>query len=218
MTAATDIGPGTELTSRRAVTAQDVAAVARITGDEGMHHVSGLAGRQVAQGLLTVAFAPLLRTEAGFRLETAQVTFLAPVFVGDTVACTVTVTGVDGPAVDFTLRICNQDDAEVAVGQGTGTLAGAAPRPEGAGSPIAAGAASRRRDHRLARPGRRRSPPEGAGSPGAASRAGTTGSPAPAGAAPCCSARPSWTTPTRRTGSSARPARCTGRRSSTAGW
>ena len=89
MTAGTGIRPGTELTSRRAVTAEGVAAVARITGDEGMHHVSGLAGRQVAQGLLTVAFAPLLRTEAGFRLESAQVTFLAPVFVGDTVACTV---------------------------------------------------------------------------------------------------------------------------------
>jgi hypothetical protein len=134
MTAVTGILPGTELTSRRAVTAEDVAAVARITGDEGMHHVSGLAGRQVAQGLLTVAFAPLLRTEAGFRLDSAQITFLAPVFVGDTVACTVTVGRVDGPTVGFTLRISNQDDVEVATGEGTGTLAaggaaaGAGPR------------------------------------------------------------------------------------------
>ena len=49
MTAATGIEPGTELTSRRTVTAADVAAVARITGDEGMHHLSGLAGRVVAE-------------------------------------------------------------------------------------------------------------------------------------------------------------------------
>ena len=91
MTAATGIVPGTELTSRRTVAAEDVATVARITGDEGMHHVSGLAGRQVAQGLLTVAFAPLLKTEGGFRLDTAEVTFLAPVFVGDEVSCAVTV-------------------------------------------------------------------------------------------------------------------------------
>ncbi|MFL6129617.1 MAG: cytochrome P450 [Mycobacteriales bacterium] len=130
MTAATGISAGTELTSRRTVTAEDVAAVARITGDEGMHHVSGLAGRQVAQGLLTVAFAPLLRTEGGFRLESARVTFLAPVFVGDTVACTVTVDRRDGDTVGFALRIRNQDDTEVAVGEGTGRLAG---QPEAGG-------------------------------------------------------------------------------------
>jgi cytochrome P450 len=130
MTAPTGIVPGTELTSRRTVSAEDVAAVARITGDEGMHHVSGLAGRQVAQGLLTVAFAPLLKTEGGFRLDTAEVTFLAPVFVGDTVSCAVTVSALDGGTVGFTVRISNQDGTEVAVGEGTGTMApaGAAPR------------------------------------------------------------------------------------------
>src|SRR5215207_3114712 len=145
MTAAIGIAPGTELTSRRTVTAEDVAAVARITGDQGMHHVSGLAGRQVAQGLLTVAFAPLLRTEAGFRLDSARVTFLAPVFVGDTVACTVTLSRVDGPTVGFALRIRNQDDVEVAVGEGTGMLAsaGAAPPAVGPGSLAPAGAAPR---------------------------------------------------------------------------
>ncbi len=137
MTAVADVVAGAELTSRRTVSPEDVAAVARITGDEGMHHVSGLAGRQVAQGLLTVAFAPLLKTEAGFRLDTAEVTFLAPVFVGDTVACTVTVGSRDGDTVAFTLRIANQDGAEVAVGQGTGTIA-PAPAP-GAGAGPSAG-------------------------------------------------------------------------------
>jgi len=122
MTAAIGIAPGTELTSRRTVTGEDVAAVARITGDEGMHHISGLAGRQVAQGLLTVAFAPLLRTEQGFRLASARVTFLAPVFVGDTVSCTVTVGAMDGASVSFGLSIRNQDGAEVAVGEGVGTI------------------------------------------------------------------------------------------------
>ena len=138
MTAVADVVAGAELTSRRTVSPEDVAAVARITGDEGMHHVSGLAGRQVAQGLLTVAFAPLLKTEAGFRLDTAEVTFLAPVFVGDTVACTVTVGSRDGDSVAFTLRIANQDGAEVAVGQGTGTIAPAPPLP-GAGAVPSAG-------------------------------------------------------------------------------
>lgn len=137
MTAVADVVAGAELTSRRTVSPEDVAAVARITGDEGMHHVSGLAGRQVAQGLLTVAFAPLLKTEAGFRLDTAEVTFLAPVFVGDTVACSVTVGSRDGDTVAFTLRIANQDGAEVAVGQGTGTIA-PAPAP-GAGAGPSAG-------------------------------------------------------------------------------
>lgn len=133
MTAVADLAAGTELTSRRTVTRDDVAAVARITGDEGMHHVSGLAGRQVAQGLLTVAFAPLLKTEAGFRLATAEVTFLAPVFVEDTVECTVTVQSRDGATVGFALRITNQDGAEVATGRGTGTLAPAPDRSAGVG-------------------------------------------------------------------------------------
>jgi cytochrome P450 len=138
VTAVPELAPGTELTSRRPVTREDVAAVARITGDEGMHHVSGLAGRQVAQGLLTVAFAPLLKTEAGFRLAAAEVTFLAPVFVDDTVVCTVTVESRDGGKVGFALRIANQDGTEVATGRGTGTLtdpAPAAPEPPRAAVP-----------------------------------------------------------------------------------
>jgi acyl dehydratase len=127
MTAAVDVAPGTELTSRRTIGAADVAAVARITGDQGMHHVSGLAGRQVAQGLLTVALAPLLGGGGGFRLGTARMTFLAPVFVGDTVTCAVSVTGVEaGPdgsrLVDLTLRITNQDAVEVVSGEGHGVL------------------------------------------------------------------------------------------------
>lgn len=127
MTAAVDVAPGTELTSRRTISAADVAAVARITGDQGMHHVSGLAGRQVAQGLLTVALAPLLGGDGGFRLDTARMTFLAPVFVGDTVSCAVTVIRVearpDGSRqVGLTLRITNQDGAEVVAGEGDGVL------------------------------------------------------------------------------------------------
>lgn len=122
-----EVAPGAELTSSRTVAAADVAAIARITGDEGMHHVSGLAGRQVAQGLLTVAVAPLLGTDGGFRLGAAAMTFLAPVFVGDTVTCAVTVQQVEERAdgtreVALTLRITNQDGAEVVVGEGHGAL------------------------------------------------------------------------------------------------
>jgi acyl dehydratase len=125
---AVDITPGTRLTSGRTITAQDVATVARITGDTGMHHVSGLAGRQVAQGLLTVAVAPLLGPGDGFRIGSARTTFLAPVFVGDTVTCAVSVDQVaeraDGARdVRLTLRITNQDGAEVVVGEADGVLA-----------------------------------------------------------------------------------------------
>jgi acyl dehydratase len=127
MTVAVDVSPGTRLTSRKTIRPDDVAAVARITGDLGTHHVSGLAGRQVAQGLLTVALAPLLGGTGGFRLVTAKMTFVAPVFVGDTVSCAVSVTTVDARPdgsrqVGLTLLITNQDGADVVVGAGDGYL------------------------------------------------------------------------------------------------
>jgi acyl dehydratase len=79
---------GTALTATRTITSEDIAVCGRLTGDFGSHHVSGLAGRQMAQGLLTLALAPLFLRD-GVHMSEVSVKFLAPVFAGDTITATV---------------------------------------------------------------------------------------------------------------------------------
>lgn len=128
MIESTELTTGAELVATRTVTESDIARCAKLTGDFGAHHVSGLAGRPIAQGLLTAAVAPLLRGDVGFQLRSMSMKFLAPVFAGDTVTATVRITGV-GPAtggpVEFGLElaIANQDATPVITGTGTGLFA-----------------------------------------------------------------------------------------------
>ena len=79
---------GTTLSATRTITSEDIAACARLTGDIGSHHVSGLAGKQMSQGLLTLALAPLFMRD-GVHMSELSIKFLAPVFAGDTVTATV---------------------------------------------------------------------------------------------------------------------------------
>jgi 3-hydroxybutyryl-CoA dehydratase len=106
-----------------------------LTGDFGAHHITGMAGRPIAQGLLTAAVAPLLRGDDGFHLSSMEMTFLAPVYAGDTVTATVRITdtALDPTGelqVGLELAIGNQDDTPVITGVGTGRLLDA---PAGAG-------------------------------------------------------------------------------------
>lgn len=122
-----DFHAGAELSAARTITESDIARCARLTGDYGAHHVSGLAGRPIAQGLLTAAVTPLLRGDAGFQLRTMSMKFLAPVFAGDTVTATLRITGTR-PAeageleLGLELSIGNQDGVPVITGTGTGVV------------------------------------------------------------------------------------------------
>lgn len=127
MSVLSEASAGAEFTAARTITESDIARCARLTGDFGAHHISGLAGRPIAQGLLTAAVAPLLRGDPGFQLRTMSMKFLAPVFAGDTVTATVRVTGVEaqaggGLALSLELSIGNQDGVPVLTATGTGLI------------------------------------------------------------------------------------------------
>ena len=78
-------------TATRVFTPEDIDACARLTGDMGSHHMIGLGGRRVAQGVLTLSAVPLL-TEPGVHMRELSFTFLAPVYAGDSVTATVRAT------------------------------------------------------------------------------------------------------------------------------
>lgn len=117
---------GTTLTATRTITGEDIAACGRLTGDLGSHHVSGLAGRQMAQGLLTVGVAPLFG-RPGVHMSEVSLTFLAPVFADDTVTAVVEVTGAadigdDRVALSCSVSVKNAEGAEVLRGTGVAQM------------------------------------------------------------------------------------------------
>jgi acyl dehydratase len=126
---------GAKLISERTITASDIEVCARITGDYGAHHVAGLAGRQMAQGLLGAAATPVLG-EPRLWLSQMSLQFMAPVFAGDTIRAGAEVTGVrpddaGGVALEFSIQIDNTDGVTVMRGQGSGSLPAEALTPGG---------------------------------------------------------------------------------------
>ncbi|SES49263.1 MaoC/PaaZ C-terminal domain-containing protein [Actinokineospora terrae] len=111
------IGAGAALSARRTVSDDDIAACARLTGDFGAHHIGGVAGRKVAQGLLTLSGTPLLADD-GVHVTGMDLRFLAPVFAGDEITTSVTVDTRDGADITFTVVVTNAT-AEVLRGTGT---------------------------------------------------------------------------------------------------
>jgi acyl dehydratase len=112
---------GSTLSTTRRITIDDIARCGRLTGDFGSHHVSGIAGRQMAQGVLTLAIAPLFMNE-GVHMSELAIKFLVPVFVDDTITATVEIVDIidipDGLVnLSCTLRVTNPDG--VAVLEGT---------------------------------------------------------------------------------------------------
>lgn len=108
---------GTTFSATRAITSEDIATCARLTGDIGSHHVSGLAGKQMAQGVLTLALAPLFMRD-GVHMSELSIKFLAPVFAGDTITATVEIVDmVDEPdglaSLSCTVQVANAEGAVV---------------------------------------------------------------------------------------------------------
>ncbi len=115
---------GTTFTATRTITAEAIAACGELTGDLGSHHVGGLAGKQMAQGLLTLAAAPVFGAPGAHCAE-MSIKFLAPVFAGDAITATVGVTdSAELPGgrvrVGATISVVNGEGA--AVLQGTGVV------------------------------------------------------------------------------------------------
>ena len=108
---------GKELSAERTFTAEMVDAFTTISLDRGRHHVAPDVGPRIVHGLLVATLA----TEIGGRLDllarTINFEFLRPVYVGDTIRCTVRIDRIE-PASDRTrlwLSACcvNQQGIEV---------------------------------------------------------------------------------------------------------
>lgn len=122
-----ELHAGTTLTAERTITESDIARCAKLTGDFGAHHVAGLGSRPIAQGLLLVAIAPLMRNDSGFHLQSMSLTFLAPVFAGDRITAEVGIVEVEphdeGATVRLFLAVRNSDGVDVLNGEGAGSFA-----------------------------------------------------------------------------------------------
>lgn len=117
---------GTTLSDTRTITSEDIAVCGRLTGDFGSHHVSGISGRQMAQGLLTLAVAPLFGTD-GVHMTNLSIKFLAPVFAGDTVTAVVKITDMADDSDGLVNLSCmvtatNAEGTEVLRGTGVACL------------------------------------------------------------------------------------------------
>ncbi|MFI8825149.1 hypothetical protein [Streptomyces sp. NPDC053431] len=121
----------TTRTNTRTLRAEDIDVSARLTGDLGAHHMGGHGDRRMAQGALTLSVVPLL-AEPGVHVRALSLSFLAPVYAGDTVTATVRAAEADAEAAsavapelpaDHALLTCDisvENEAGTVVLVGTG--------------------------------------------------------------------------------------------------
>ena len=112
---------GQTFTFRRTFTDGDVALFCGVTGDFNPYHQdAAFAGesfyeRLTIPGLLTGSMLTHIGGMLGFLATEMSFDYKKPVFVGDTITCTVTITEKDEPArqVAGEANFVNQDDVEV---------------------------------------------------------------------------------------------------------
>jgi 3-hydroxybutyryl-CoA dehydratase len=106
---------------RRTFTEADVANFCGVTGDFNPYHLDAafaaesFFGRRIIPGLLTGSIMTHIGGLLGFLATEMQFEFLAPVYVGDTVTCTVTIAGKnpDLRRVEGEAEYVNQDGVGV---------------------------------------------------------------------------------------------------------
>jgi 3-hydroxybutyryl-CoA dehydratase len=112
---------GQTFTFRRTFTEGEVALFCGVTGDYNPYHIDeafareSWFGRRNLPGLLTASLATHIGGLMGFLATEMAFQYLAPVYVGDTITCTVTVTEKDEERrqVACTVTYINQDGVEV---------------------------------------------------------------------------------------------------------
>ena len=112
---------------QRMFTEDDVQLFNKISGDEGVHHVTpDEQGRLMVHGLLTATLPTKVGGDMNFIAREMKFQFHRPVFAGDTVSCEVTIVALE-PADKYTnVRsefVCrNQDGKEVMSGYALGVV------------------------------------------------------------------------------------------------
>ncbi|MBI4249900.1 MAG: hypothetical protein HY611_10390 [Elusimicrobia bacterium] len=111
----------------RAITEKDVLEFAKLSGDEGSHHLQkDSRGRLMAHGLLTATLPTKLGGDLNFIADSMIFDFIRPVHSGDTLTCRGTVDSVVPKPrhlkVAFSFSITNQDGRAVLKGSSTGLI------------------------------------------------------------------------------------------------
>jgi 3-hydroxybutyryl-CoA dehydratase len=115
------LAAGQTFTWRRTLTEGDVALFCAVTGDLNPYHLDdtfateSFFGRRIVPGLLTASMLTYIGGMLGFLATEMTFRYRAPVYVGDTVTCTVTFVEKDSAARCFTgeARSVNQHGEEV---------------------------------------------------------------------------------------------------------
>ncbi|MGI9066045.1 MAG: MaoC family dehydratase [Pyrinomonadaceae bacterium] len=118
---------GDKLSWSRTFTEEDIRVFAKVSGDEGIHHlVPDEQGRLMAHGLLTATLPTRIGGDMNFIARDLTFQFHRPVFAGDTIVCEVELVELE-PAEQFTRVltkwVCrNQHGKEVMTGEGRGVI------------------------------------------------------------------------------------------------
>ncbi len=119
--------PGDTLSWSRTFTEEDIALFAKLSGDEGEHHlVPNEQGRLMAHGLLTATLPTKIGGDLNLIARELTFRFHRPVFAGDTIECVVTLTSAEQGdgfiKVVSEWRCTNQYGKEVMTGGGSGII------------------------------------------------------------------------------------------------
>jgi len=118
---------GDTLTWSRTFSEEEIRLFARLSGDEGEHHlVPDAQGRLMAHGLLTATLPTKIGGDLNFIAREITFEFLRPVFAGDTIECEVTLLELE-PEDQFMRMtskwVCrNQHAKEVMTGKARGVV------------------------------------------------------------------------------------------------
>jgi 3-hydroxybutyryl-CoA dehydratase len=119
---------GDIITFERTFTAEDVELFIKVSGDEGVHHVTpDEQGRLVIQGLLTATLPTKVGGDNNVLARTMNFEFLRPVFTGDTIICVVTIEEYEKQdnnriSIFATFLCSNQNEKQVLRGNFSGVI------------------------------------------------------------------------------------------------
>lgn len=121
---------GDTISWSRTFTEEDIRLFAKLSGDEGEHHlIPDEKGRLMAHGLLTATLPTKIGGDMNFIAQNLTFEFQRPVFAGDTVVCDVTLVSLeqDEATAQYTRVVSrfvcrNQNGKEVMTGSANGVV------------------------------------------------------------------------------------------------
>ena len=118
---------GDAYTWERTFSEQDIRAFARVSGDEGAHHlIPDAQGRLMAHGLLTATLPTKIGGDLNYIAREMHFSFQRPVYAGDTIRIVLTATDIEEQTqltrVDVEWVCTNQRDQVVMTGSSRGVI------------------------------------------------------------------------------------------------